>query len=369
MSTIDWSEFFRSGSIISLSDGSLMLGWGSRLKSKSPSQSKFSFYFPDFFLKDEKPWLVHEKNERMSLEELEKILEGSPKQKGTFFWRPPPKESFKFFFDELMDLISQKKLLKGVPFIFESGVGKWDPHQLTYSLAKLVKGALKFRSFIYGFWNEEEGMLGLTPETLFSYIPNDLRLFTVACAGTNPSGTSPNGTDPSGTGSNEGTPKDTTTHLLDPKNLHEHELVVQGIRESLHPLGDVNVGSLKLLRLQFLSHLVTPMELKMKNFFSFEEIVQTLHPTPALGAYPRSLGLDWLKHYQTKLDRGRFGAPVGFFDSSLPQVASYVAIRNIQWQKETSKIGAGCGVVQGSVLDQEWDEILLKIRAIKEMVS
>jgi menaquinone-specific isochorismate synthase len=33
------------------------------------------------------------------------------------------------------------------------------------------------------------------------------------------------------------------------------------------------------------------------------------------------------------------------------------------------RIGAGCGVVKDSVLDKEWEEIQLKIKAIRTFLS
>ncbi|HEY4831978.1 MAG TPA: chorismate-binding protein, partial [Waddliaceae bacterium] len=99
----------------------------------------------------------------------------------------------------------------------------------------------------------------------------------------------------------------------------------------------------------------------------FIEVVEMLHPTPALGAFPRILGKTWLMDYQTKMNRGRYGAPVGYYYPSKEEGECFVAIRNVQWVGPEAQIGAGCGIVAQSVFEQEWDEIQLKIQSIKSM--
>ena len=92
-----------------------------------------------------------------------------------------------------------------------------------------------------------------------------------------------------------------------------------------------------------------------------------MHPTPALGAFPRRPGMEWLKEYQQKIDRRRFGAPVGYAIEDA-QAKCYVAIRNVQWTKNQMLLAAGCGIVATSQYDAEWAEIKLKLQAIKEML-
>jgi isochorismate synthase EntC len=41
----------------------------------------------------------------------------------------------------------------------------------------------------------------------------------------------------------------------------------------------------------------------------------------------------------------------------------------VQWGKDQMQIAAGCGVVADSVCDKEWNEINLKLKAVKEMLA
>jgi len=48
---------------------------------------------------------------------------------------------------------------------------------------------------------------------------------------------------------------------------------------------------------------------------------------------------------------------------------SLVAIRNIQWDKNKSYIGSGCGIVKKSELNKEWAELTLKRNSVKKYLG
>ena len=97
----------------------------------------------------------------------------------------------------------------------------------------------------------------------------------------------------------------------------------------------------------------------------FETVARRLHPTPALGVYPRgSAGAAWLATIDPHGDRKRFGAPFGL---RLPSGGGrcVVAIRNLQYAAGRLEIWAGCGVVSLSRYEDEWQEVLQKIQAVR----
>jgi menaquinone-specific isochorismate synthase len=350
----DWlKEWLVCGTLISSWDGRLLLGWGRRSwhHFPSPDSSQPSFYFPDFFLQNRTPWFTQEHTKQMDKESLlAKLSHASqrmPEYKG---WRNYDRQIFDQAFAALQPQFASKEIDKAVPFVFEKASFSMTCSQLSSSLASALEYALKNPAYIYGFWDEQEGILGVTPEVLFNF-NNPSRLETMACAGTK---------------SDE---EDGGMLLNDPKELHEHRLVVRGIKDALAPFGEVEVGSLRLLKLSRLKHLVTPIVLLMKEQPLFEDLVHALHPTPAVGAFPKKSGMQWLAEYQKKINRGRFGAPVGYRLTEANQSTCYVAIRNVQWSSDEMRIGAGCGLVAQSHKGREWDEINLKLRAIKEMLA
>jgi menaquinone-specific isochorismate synthase len=195
---------------------------------------------------------------------------------------------------------------------------------------------------LYGFWNEQEGMLGATPELLFRQ--NEKGVETCAVAGT-------------------------VTALQEWKNdsklKEEHEIVVQAIVQALSPYGAVSVGEVGLTPFAHLAHLKTPILLSVTC--PFETLVAALHPTPALGASPKEAGAIWLQQVQQLIDRRRYGAPVGLKKGSTGHC--FVAIRNVQWTMQESQLMAGCGFVQGSDVELEWQELKMKLAAMKEILS
>lgn len=340
-----------NGAMISCGQDKVLVGWGKRrwLSSHAEATEKSVFYFPDFFLNNECPWFEHEQTQVISPEELLQQLpqEASNHQRITK-WNNPNTDTFKSAFHDLQIKIAKGEIEKAVPYVFETSFATMHPQRLIHSLKSALQYAKGNSVYVYGLWDEEHGILGVTPELLFRMHESD-RLETVACAGTSANG------------------HDGVDLLNDPKLDLEHQLVVKGITESLSSLGTVYVGERTLLRLPKIIHLATPIHVNLHHPLDFEMVVRTLHPTPALGVFPKKQGAYWLEQFHQKIPRGRFGAPVGYVHHG--QACCYVAIRNVQWDKQGLQIGAGCGVVLGSKLDQEWAEINLKLTSIKEMLT
>lgn len=349
------SEFLSSGAIIGLDAEHVLIGWGPRQWSSSSKENEVcSFYFPDFFLENPNPWCAHENQAVISKAELQSTLQTnftSPKL--SMQWVPPQKPLFDEIFCDLKKQLEDGVLKKAVPFVYESMHNAISSEQLRSSLISALNYAQCSPVHLYGFWDQYSGMLGATPEILFSTCSGDPEsLETVACAGTRKiDGFSRAG------------------FVSDLKESYEHQLVIDGIKESLVDIGKVTIGELEVLELPTLVHLLTPIKVKTGKDVIFEEVVKALHPTPALGTYPREEGLLWLKNYEKKVQRRCFGAPAGFIFNGGERQACYVAIRNVQWENGKTYLCAGCGVVKESQQDREWEEILLKIKAIKNVLA
>lgn len=332
-----------------------MAGWGARQQLSQPEPQRGpSFYFPDFFLRDLHPWFVHEHTREFTIEELISLIGNAIPAPSSqkLQWETSGKDIFSETFHHLQLQFQAGILDKAVPYIFETAKSKMDQPLLGHMLLTLLQKAQLHPIHPYGFWDSKEGMVGGTPEALFRVekTPSCYRLSTVACAGTAPV-------------------ERAQLMLQDPKELHEHELVVKGISQSLNSFGKIIPGKCYVLSLPALAHLVTPITVDMPSNVPFDKIVEAMHPTPALGAFPKIPGIIWLKDYQTKVSRGRFGAPAGYYIPAKEEGGCYVAIRNVQWHGSEMKIGAGCGVVSQSQLEKEWAEIQLKLGSIKGLLQ
>jgi len=344
-------DWLQNGTLISREDGAFLIGWGKRTWLSNPPEDSLhpSFYFPDFFLKASTPWFVHEQYVVITVDELLQFVTPTLKPVlSDYSWHNPYQQFFQHTFDELLHKFNHKEMEKAVPFVVESTLETMSSEQLAVSLVNILNYAKANTVHIYGYWDAHEGILGASPEILFRYA-DGMNLETMACAGT------------------MGLQSNSAAFLSDPKELHEHRIVVQSITESLGSFGNVVVGPLQLLKLPRLVHLVTPIKLQMLQPLSFETITQALHPTSAVGAFPREQGMQWLTDYHKSIDRHRFGAPVGYLWQN--KADCYVGIRNVQWSESEMMVAAGCGLVSESNCDREWSEILLKLQAIKEMLA
>ncbi|MCB1112114.1 MAG: chorismate-binding protein [Chlamydiales bacterium] len=341
------AKFLQSGAIIALSNGSLLIGEGKRTWiDVNARQEGPVFYFPDFFLEDEYQAFTHESVEELTREQLMKELTRIPHPPvQPISWKESVKDTFEEQFTELQALLADEKLKKGVPIAFDEGEGVMSQARILSTLIAALENSKKHPLYLYGYWDRESGMIGLTPELLFDVDHANKTAKTVACAGTV-----------------------SDEEQIDQKLLNEHQFVVKGIAETLYHIGTVVTGKRQLVTFPHLCHLVTPIKLQARSMPSIMKLVEALHPTPALGAYPKNEGEEWLRRYQTTCNRQRFGAPAGVLHYR-NKSSCYVAIRNVQWNNGTVRVGAGCGVVPQSNLEDEWQELQLKLNATKSQLG
>jgi menaquinone-specific isochorismate synthase len=150
--------------------------------------------------------------------------------------------------------------------------------------------------------------------------------------------------------------------LLDSdKDNHEHELVVEAIREQLDPVAaSVETGERTLRRLATVQHLQTPVTATLDADRHVLDLVEALHPTPAVGGLPPDAALESIKTTEA-FDRGWYAAPVGWMDAAGDGTFA-VAIRSALARDRTATLFAGAGIVHDSDPDREWDEVQLKYR-------
>ncbi|GAB4228006.1 MAG: hypothetical protein Tsb0021_05120 [Chlamydiales bacterium] len=345
--------FLLSGAMATTSDGNLLLGWG-KVRSSAfceNNQDRSTFYFSDYFFKEKAPWKVFEFSQICTMEKMMNWLNAltwKNKERLVRNWCLTNMELYHQAFSELKDNLLGIKLKKAVPYLFAKAQSHYTYYERCLSFRSLLNYAMKYPVFLYGYWDANKGILGATPETLFSY--RDSQLDTHAIAGTCK------------------IEKDQDL-FLNQKLMEEHQIVVQDITERLSGFGKVTVGQLQKFSLKSMSHLKTPIQLYPSQALNFEKLVRCLHPTPALGAYPRDLGWKWLESYQKKIPRAYFGAPVGYFDPKNNTSQCYVAIRNVQWSKSSMYIGAGGGITADSNIDQELEEINMKISEIRNVLE
>lgn len=199
-----------------------------------------------------------------------------------------------------------------------------------------------------------EAFIGISPEQLFS-LKNGL-LETHALAGTRSS-------------LREGGFEDAISSLCQSeKDREEHQLVVDYLRDALERICDeIKVGERGIRRASHLVHLETRLEGKLAEGRSEIDLIDALHPTPALGGLPRRSALTYLLR-EEPLCRGGYGAPWGWKLGS-GDVKVMIGIRSALLMGNEAYLFAGAGVVSGSTPEGEWIETGEKSQVIGRLLT
>ncbi|MEJ7652912.1 MAG: isochorismate synthase [Chloroflexia bacterium] len=205
------------------------------------------------------------------------------------------------------------------------------------------------KCFVFAASLVDRSFLGATPERLVSLGGGAVRAGSLA-------GSRARGADP------EEDAQLGADLLADPKDRVEHQIVVQALLEGLaEPDGDVYAPSEPvLMKLPGVQHLYTPVTATVRPGQTVLDVVGRLHPTPAVGGYPRRAAMEMIRDHEG-LDRGWFAGPVGWMDSR-GEGEFAVAIRSMLLGPDEAVLFAGCGIVAQSDPESEYAESVLKLR-------
>ncbi|UXR70155.1 MULTISPECIES: isochorismate synthase [unclassified Staphylococcus] len=147
--------------------------------------------------------------------------------------------------------------------------------------------------------------------------------------------------------------------LQDHKNLGEHQIVVNSILEDIHPfVKEATYDTTpKILKNDHLYHLYTEIGGPLEGH-SHMSLIDALHPTPALGGYPKAMAMTYIDEHEFAA-RGLYGAPVGMIDI-YDDCEFIVAIRSMLLNDDEAILYAGAGIVKESDPAAEVAETALK---------
>lgn len=279
------------------------------------------------------------------------IFDSNPDQ----FSSIPDHNHWKRSIDRILDRIHGGELHKLVlarKQLFERGVQSAD-------LPGIIPSKLNQWEMFQLFLRPEEQpypfLMGFPPELLVRIREN--RLETESLAGT------------TGMGRNESDARAEAQKLKKKqKDRAEHSFVVRHLRSTLSPFVDkLNERPITVRSLPEVQHLCTPMDGAMKTNRHVLEVVNQLHPTPAVGGVPVEASLKFISEYEP-FSRGWYAGPIGWFNAR-GEGTFTVGIRTGLFQKNQTHLFAGAGVVEESVAEKEWRETDLKFRSIRRIFN
>jgi isochorismate synthase len=157
--------------------------------------------------------------------------------------------------------------------------------------------------------------------------------------------------------------------LRQKKTRDEHAIVAESILEALSPLTTAihYPAQPELLKLPNVQHLLTPISGQLISGISVLEVVDALHPTPAVAGEPQSAALDAIRSIE-HLDRGWYAGPIGWVGADGSGEFA-VALRSALVVENHATLFAGCGIVAGSDPQAEYDESCWKLQVMLRSLS
>lgn len=226
----------------------------------------------------------------------------------------------------------------------------FDPSRVMANLAQQRHSCTLFAT------NTADGgvFLGASPETLVRLQDGDVYCDALA-----------------GTSWNEGRATSAADRKLlsDIKNGREHRLVVQAIAEALRPAcAHLEVPDApQIRRLGHLRHLWSSLQGRIKPGIGLIDLLQRVHPTPAVGGYPRQAALDWLTQHGEQRE-GWYTGAIGWLDTA-GNGEFAVALRCAHLQGQVAHLYAGAGIVAGSEPQKELAETEAKFSAMLQALG
>ena len=147
------------------------------------------------------------------------------------------------------------------------------------------------------------------------------------------------------------------------KEQREHQTVVDFINQCLTRLDlTPQQAPLRLLQLSGIQHLWTPIYAQLNNQINPLEIIELLHPTPAVSGFPSAIACEQIRHYES-FERSLYAAPLGWIDAQ-GNSEFIVGIRSALIANQQARLYAGAGIVAGSDPEQEYAEVQLKLQSL-----
>jgi menaquinone-specific isochorismate synthase len=201
-----------------------------------------------------------------------------------------------------------------------------------------------------------DGLVGASPELLVSRHGDVVRAHPMA-------GTAPRGGDPTAD------QRLAASLLASTKDREEHQITIDMVHDTLLPWCSYldYEAEPSIVAVANVQHLATLVEGRLSQPApSVLELVAALHPTPAVGGWPREHALRFITEHEG-LDRRRYAGASGWVDAR-GNGAWCVAVRSAELEGPIARLYAGVGVVPDSDPLTELAETQSKLLALLDAI-
>ncbi|WP_306352658.1 isochorismate synthase [Flavobacterium sp. '19STA2R22 D10 B1'] len=208
-------------------------------------------------------------------------------------------------------------------------------------------------AFTYCWFHPKVGLwMGATPEQLLKAKGDHFK--TVALAGTQKY-------------------RDTEEVLWENKEKEEQQFVTDFILDNLKGVTtEILVSSPYTTRAGSLLHLKTDIRGTLNPSFSLKQVLDILHPTPAVCGLPKIIAKDFiLEHegYDRTFYTGFLGELNKCFGNGKNNTDLYVNLRCMSIKDSQATLFIGGGINKGSVPEKEWIETVNKSMIMKKIIN
>ncbi len=153
------------------------------------------------------------------------------------------------------------------------------------------------------------------------------------------------------------------------KDREEHAIVIRRIERALrqHALWTAASPEPTLVKVANIQHLGTPIRAQLAQPLDVIELLELMHPTPAVGGEPLERARPLIPALEG-LDRGWYAGPVGWADAT-GDGEFCVALRCALLRGRVARCYAGVGVVRDSDPSAELAETEVKLAALLPLLA
>lgn len=119
-------------------------------------------------------------------------------------------------------------------------------------------------------------------------------------------------------------------------------------------------------------HIKTDISGALKTDSSLEEVIDLLHPTPAVCGYPKKKSRTFIlenENYNRTFYTGFLGELNSSFTSDSISSDLFVNLRSMQIRNSEAVLYMGCGITKESIPENEWEESVNKSMTMKRVLN
>jgi isochorismate synthase len=203
-------------------------------------------------------------------------------------------------------------------------------------------------AFVYLWFHPKVGLwMGATPERLIS-IDNELNLYTMALAGTQKF-------------------KETKQAKWQEKELLEQQYVTDYILETIkEKVTEINTEGPFTAKAGSLIHLKTDISAKLNALNLLGNLIDSLHPTPAICGIPKKIATDFILKNES-YNRSFYAGYLGELNIN-NSTNLFVNLRCMQVNSTNATLYIGGGITNKSIAEREWEETVAKAEIMKRVL-